>query len=143
MKDIIGRKIRAINLFVALASKQETQRQRISPACEALVKEESPRPDPSPAPVEIPLICKKTQCIICIGNERYSYEKRTRCFRRVSHMMDHVDNVHLKYQAADENFICHHPVCKSKGVVFSNVNLFKNHVAMVHGITLRKPRYID
>jgi hypothetical protein len=143
MKDIISRKIRAINLMVALASKQETQRQRPSPACEAPVKEESPDPDPSPTPVEIPLVCNKTQCIFCIGNQRYSYEKRTRSFRRVSHMMDHVENVHLKYLAADENFICHHPVCKSEDVVLNDVNHFKNHVQVVHGITLREPRFVD
>jgi hypothetical protein len=72
MKDIIGRKIRAINLMVALASRQETQKPRSSPAYEAPVKEESPRPEPSPMAVEeFPLVCEKTQCIICIGNERY------------------------------------------------------------------------
>jgi hypothetical protein len=135
--------IHAINLIVALASKQETQRQRTSPACEAPVKEESPGPDPSPTPVEIPLVCKKTQCIFCISNERYSYKMRTRSFRRVSHMMDHVENVHLKYLAADENFICHHPLCKSEDVVLNDVNLFKNHVARVYGITLREPSYVD
>jgi hypothetical protein len=94
IKDIIDRKICAINLIVALACRQETWRQRPSTSCKAPVKEESLCPDPFPAPVEIPLICKKTQCIFCIGNERYSYEKRTRSFRRISHMMDHVENVH-------------------------------------------------
>lgn len=142
IKDIISRKIRAINLFVALASKQETQRQRPSKACEAHIKEESPRPDPSPAPVEIPLVCNKTQCIFCIGNEKYSYEKRLRSFRRVSHMMDHVEKVHLKHLASDEKVICNHPVCKSKGVPLHNVNHFKNHVVRVHGITLREPSYM-
>ena len=94
--------------MVALASRQETQKPRSSPAYEAPVKEESPRPEPSPMAVEeFPLVCEKTQCIICIGNERYSYEKRSRCFQRVSHMMDHVENVHLKYQAADETVACH------------------------------------
>jgi hypothetical protein len=129
--------------MVALASKQETQRQRTSLACEAPVKEESPDPDPSPTPVEIPLVCNKTQCIFCIGNESYSYEKRTRSFRRVSHIMDYVESVHLKYLAADEKFICYHPVCKSEGVVLNDINHFKNHVARVHGITLREPRYVD
>ena len=80
MKDIISRKIRAINLFVALASKQETRRPRPSQAREATIKEESPRPDPSPMPVEIPLVCKKTQCIFRTSNEDYSYEQRTRSF---------------------------------------------------------------
>jgi hypothetical protein len=53
IKDIIGRKIRAVNLMVALASRQETQKPRSSPAYEAPVKVESPRPDHTP--VEIPL----------------------------------------------------------------------------------------
>lgn len=61
--DTISRKIRAINLIVALASKQETQRQRTSPACEALIKEESLHPNRSVTLVQIPLVCKKTQCI--------------------------------------------------------------------------------
>jgi hypothetical protein len=141
IKDIIGRKIRAINLFVTLASKQETQKQRPSKACEAEIKEESSSPDPCPTPVEIPLLCKKTQCIFCIGNEKYSYEKRLRSFRRVSHMMDHVEDVHLRYLAPDEKVICHHPMCRSE-VPFNNITLFKNHVATVHGIKLREPIYI-
>jgi hypothetical protein len=68
---------------------------------------------------------------------------RTRSFRRVSYIMDHVENVHLKYLAVDENFICHYPVYKSKDMVLNDVNLFKNHVARVHSITLREPSYID
>ena len=58
-------------------------------------------------------------------------------------MMDHVENVHLKYLAADENFICHHPVCKSEDVVLNDVNHFKNYVQVVHRITLREPRFVD
>lgn len=135
MKDIIRRKTRAINLMVALASKQETPRQQPSLACKIPVKEESPDLDPSPAPMEFPIICHKTQCIFCIGNEQYPFEKRARSFRRVSHMMDHVENVHLKLLPADK-IPCHHPVCKSE-VLFNNVNHFKNHVARVHGIMLR------
>ena len=142
MKDMIHRKTRAINLMVALASRQETQKPRSSPAYEAPMKEESPRPESPPLPTEFPLICHRTQCIICIGNERYSHEKRTRCFPRPSHMMDHVENVHLKYRAANERINCDHPVCRSNGIVLNDVKLFKNHVATVHGIKLREPRYI-
>ena len=60
MKDIISRKIRAINLFVALVSKQETQKRRPSKTYEALIKEESPRPVPSPKPIKIAIVCKMT-----------------------------------------------------------------------------------
>jgi hypothetical protein len=41
IRNIIYRKICAINLMVALTFRQETQRQRTSLACEAPVKEES------------------------------------------------------------------------------------------------------
>lgn len=58
-------------------------------------------------------------------------------------MMDHVENVHLKYVATDEKFICYHPVCKSEGVLLDNTNHFKNHAARVHGIILREPSYVD
>jgi hypothetical protein len=118
IKNIIDRKIHAINLMVALASKQEPQRQRASPICDAPVKEESPHPDPESTPVAIPLVCEKTQCIICIGEERYSYGYRTRRFRRVSHMMDHVENVHLKYQPANKGSSVTIP-CVSQRVWFS------------------------
>lgn len=107
------------------------------------MKEESLHPNPSPTPVDIPLVYNKTQCIFCIGNEKYSYEKRTRSFRRVSHMMDHVEKVHLKYISLDEKVICHHPVYKSQGLVLNGVNHFKNHVQVVHETILREPRFVD
>jgi hypothetical protein len=59
-----------------------------------------------------------------------------RTFSRVLHMIDHMENVHLRYQLANENFICNHPIYKSKGLVLNNVNLFKNHMKVIYGITL-------
>jgi Protein of unknown function (DUF3435) len=140
-QDIVSRKVSAINLFVALASRQEfqtrTRKPRSVPASKDLIKGESPAPEPFPPPGEFPLVCKKTQCIICIGNERLSYEQRTRTFKRVSHMWDHVEDVHLSKLTAEGPFICHHPVCKARGWVVNKVMWFKNHVARVHEINLR------
>jgi hypothetical protein len=140
-QGIVSRKVSAINLFVALASRQElqTRQPRSAPAYKGSLKEESPAPalDPSPPPSKFPLVCEKTQCIFCIGNERLSYEQRTRKFRRVSHMMDHVENFHLRGVSADEKIICHHPLCKAEGLVLQNVIHFKNHIATVHKINLR------
>ncbi|PQE08398.1 hypothetical protein CJF32_00002529 [Rutstroemia sp. NJR-2017a WRK4] len=73
-------------------------------------KKESPAPASSPSPDEFPVVCAKTQCIICIGNNRLSYEQRTRSFRRVAHMWDHIENVHLRGQVANGAFVCHHPI---------------------------------
>jgi hypothetical protein len=142
-QTIVARKVSAINLMVALASRQEfqTRKPRSPPAYKDPVKEESPVPapalDPFPQPDKFPLVCKKTQCIICIGNERLPYEQRTRTFRRVSHMMDHVENLHLSKQPTDQKIICHHPMCKAEGLVLNSVMHFKNHVAAVHRISLR------
>jgi hypothetical protein len=140
-QDIVSRKVSGINLFVALASRQEfqtrTRKPRSVPASKDLIKKESPAPEPFPPPGEFPLVCEKTQCIICIGNERLSYEQRTRTFKRVSHMWDHVEDVHLSKLTAEGPFICHHPVCKAQGWVVDKVMWFKNHVARVHEINLR------
>jgi hypothetical protein len=138
-QDIVSRKVLAINLMVALASRQEFQarKPRFAAAPQVLVKKE-PDPEPFPQPHDFPLVCQKTQCIICIGNERLPYEERTRAIRRVSHMMDHVENLHLSKQPADQRIVCHHPVCKADGLVLNHMMYFKYHVATVHGISLRK-----
>jgi hypothetical protein len=138
---IVARKVTAINLMVALASRQEfqirTRKSRSVPASIGLLKKESPAPEPSQPPDEFPVVCKKTQCIICIGNERLSYEQRTRTFKRVSNMWDHVEDVHLSKEPAKQRIICDHPVCKAQGLVLDHVMHFKNHVARVHKINLR------
>jgi hypothetical protein len=138
-QDIVSRKISAINLMVALASRQEvqTRKPRLALILKDTDKKESPAPASSPSPDEFPVVCAKTQCIICIGNERLSYEQRTRTFRRVAHMWDHVENVHLRNQAADGAFVCYHPICKAEGLVLDNMIQFKSHVARTHGIELR------
>jgi hypothetical protein len=137
-EDITARKVLAINCMVALASRQVPQTHKPIPACGDLVKKEplsSPNSQPFPQLDEFPLTLGNTQCIFCIGNERYPYDQRTRTFKRVSHMRDHVESVHLK--RLDQLIHCSHPVCKAQGLVFSSVTDFKNHVATVHRVNLR------
>jgi hypothetical protein len=140
-QEIVSWKIHAVDAMTALASRQEpqTRKPQPAPACGVLVKKEPSPPPPSPDPFpqldEFPLILGKTQCIFCIGNERYTYDKRTRAFKRVSHMWDHIENLHLKH--LDQQIPCDHPVCKAQGVVLKSVMLFKNHVAIVHKVDLR------
>ena len=138
-QDTVARKILAIDAMTALASRQElqTRKPRSAPAHEVLIKKESPAPTPEPFPQldEFPLVLGKTQCIFCIGNERYTYNKRTRSFKRVSHMWDHVENLHLKY--LEKLISCGHPICKAQGMAFNTVMVFKNHVATVHKVDLR------
>jgi hypothetical protein len=140
---VVARKVYAINLMIALASRQElmTRQRRSAPAYKDPLKEESPVPAPDPflPPDRFPLVCEKKQCIICIGNERLPYKQRTRAFKRVSHMWDHVEDVHLKRLQPGERPVCQHPQCSAggKGLFFDNIMLFKNHVATIHEIDLR------
>src|SRR5438045_4398387 len=116
--------------MTALCHKREVpcryQRQ-VTPLQELNLKQESP--DPSP----FPLVCKKTQCPFCIGDE----SKRATSFCRPSKMMDHVERAHLRGIVADRKISCRHPVCQSSRLVLNNLMHFKNHVTTVRGITLR------
>jgi len=107
-KDIVRRRIRAVNLMVALCSRREVPRpkQRLPTSRQDPIKEESPDPEP------FPLLCAKTQCPICIGDERMTYTRRTFCYGRPSHMMDHVERAHLRGVSADQTISCRHPVCQ-------------------------------
>ncbi|KAH8585353.1 hypothetical protein B0O99DRAFT_696587 [Bisporella sp. PMI_857] len=109
---IVARKVSAINLIVALASRQEfqTRKPRSAPAPKNLVKEKSPAPELFLPPDEFPVICKKTQCIFCTGNEQLPYKQRTRTFKRVSHIWNHVENVHLCKVPAEQRIIYSHPI---------------------------------
>ncbi|KJZ69134.1 hypothetical protein HIM_11481 [Hirsutella minnesotensis 3608] len=98
-KDITDRKIRAIDIMVLLASRREVRQQpRPSPPCEEDNREGSPDAEPLPKLEEIPLVLRKTQCIYCVGDEQLAYVDRVRAFNRVSHMMDHVEKVHLRHE---------------------------------------------
>jgi hypothetical protein len=85
---------------------------------------------------EFPLIYRPTQCPICIGDKRKSYDERVREFARPATMMDHVD-AHLKYRKPNAPIHCHHPICMAKGVILETLVAFKNHTARTHGINLR------
>ncbi|KAH8586626.1 hypothetical protein B0O99DRAFT_602324 [Bisporella sp. PMI_857] len=136
---IVARKVSAINLIVTLASRQkfQTRKPRSALAFKDLVKKVFSALNLFLPPDEFPIVCKKTQCILCIGNERLSYMQRTRTFKRVSHMWDYVENIHLCKVPVEQQIICNYPVCKADGLVLDNVTYFKNHVATVYKIDLR------
>jgi len=137
-EDIIRRQIRAIDQMVALCSQREDPqpKQRLPTFCQDLIKEESPEPE-LPDPELFPLVCAKTQCPICISNERLTYSSQTFCYKRPSHMIDHVERAHLQKIPPGQQIHCDHLVCKSEGLVLNNIMHFKNHVARVHRISLR------
>ncbi|PQE33435.1 hypothetical protein CJF32_00011105 [Rutstroemia sp. NJR-2017a WRK4] len=83
-----------------------------------------------------PLLCKKTQCIIYIGDGRSTYKYRTRTYATPHKMMNHMES-HLKDVPKFQRISCTHPVCQSEGLVLKHLQHFKSHVQAVHGISLR------
>ncbi|KAH6711266.1 hypothetical protein BKA61DRAFT_435363, partial [Leptodontidium sp. MPI-SDFR-AT-0119] len=63
-----------------------------------------------------PLVCGKTQCVFCIGDESRGYEERVGSYCRPSNMTDHVERDHLKAKDPQAKIECCHPTCKSKGL---------------------------
>lgn len=130
--DIVKRRIQIAGLMLALCSRREAPRRynpRVALPSTLVIKEESPAVEP------FPLICEKTQCIFfCTGKEK----KKT--FSRPAKMMDHVES-HLRRELGP-TVACRHPVCEAARLVLETVNQFKYHVQVVHGITLRDPRYV-
>jgi hypothetical protein len=138
LQDIVSRKVLAIDLIVVLASRQEFQACKLhfAPAPQVLVKKE-PDPEPFLQPYNFPLVCQKTQYIICIRNKQLLYKEQIRAFQHILYMMDHVENLHLSKQPADQKIICHYPIYKAERLVLNYMIYFKHHVATVYRISLR------
>ncbi|KGQ02691.1 hypothetical protein BB8028_0007g00480 [Beauveria bassiana] len=143
LEEITGRKIRAIDGMVRLASCREVRRpQSVSPH-DASRESSSEMAESKfviePEPFEgIPLLLGKTQCIYCVGDERLARKTRLRKFKRTQHMMDHVESVHLRHEEKNITFVCRHPKCRHLGDFLPTLDSFKNHVRTVHGVKLRK-----
>ncbi|KFZ25256.1 hypothetical protein V502_00270 [Pseudogymnoascus sp. VKM F-4520 (FW-2644)] len=83
-RDIVMRRIRAIDTMVALSGRQvQCHKSQLSKSSSASSLGESPMvKEESPVPNTFPLICEKTQCIFCIGDDRQSYDRRMRKFSK-------------------------------------------------------------
>ncbi len=115
-RDIAMRRISAIDTKVALSRRQEVQchKSHLNKSSSGFSLEGSPVPkEESQVPNFFPLICEKTRCIFCIGDDRQSYDRRTQTFSKPDKMMNHVER-HLKRKTAG-SFECCHPICKAKG----------------------------
>ncbi|KAH7016562.1 FluG domain-containing protein [Microdochium trichocladiopsis] len=89
---------------------------------------------------DFPLLMRNTQCPRCIGDQSLTYKQRTFAYSRPGSMNDHFRKVHLgkleeEQQAA--SLICDHPKCIADKVTFKNLDHFKHHVQVKHGVWLR------
>ncbi|KAF7944137.1 hypothetical protein EAE96_010541 [Botrytis aclada] len=134
-QDAVKLRIRAANLMLALCGCREIPQRYMRRAkipAQSIIEKDLPETDPF-----FPLVCSKSQCPFCIGDETRSYEQRIGSFCRPAKMMDHVERVHLKGQDSGARMKCYHPICKSQGLVLKHLEHFKSHVQSVHRVTLR------
>ena|ERR1700728_426444 len=108
--------------MVALCSQREIPqpKQRLPTFCWDLIKEESPEPELLD-PELFSLVCEKTQCLICIIDERLTYSSRTFCYKRLSYMMDHIERAYLQKIPPGQQIDCYHPVCKFEGLALNSI----------------------
>ena len=135
-----ARRVETLRARVTLCGRQESRRRRpesTQPSREPMTPPKTSREDSEGDRHDrFPLVCKPTQCIFCLGNERKSYQGRTAEYARPNKMMNEVER-HLKRFASDDPVPCPHPQCTASELVLPRVAAFKNHTAMVHKILLR------
>jgi hypothetical protein len=70
-------------------------------------------------------------CLICIGNEEFSYERRMRHIPRKDVLKKHVET-HFRLPELQSGFACRHPSCSD--MLFDSVH-FKRHALDIHGVS--------
>ena len=78
----------------------------------------------------LPLVCKPTQCLFCLGNTSLPYEERIWKFSTKYSLQRHFDHYHCFKSGEPCPFP--HPECAR--FIPDNKMHFKNHAARVHGI---------
>lgn len=68
-------------------------------------------------------------CLICVGNEEFTYERRLKPWRKDS-LKRHI-KVHFKETQYQDKFECRHPACSEK---LYGIGHFMRHALDVHGV---------
>jgi hypothetical protein len=78
-----------------------------------------------------PIVAPHPICLICIGNEAFSDERRMRCIPRKDVLKKHVET-HFRLNELQSESQCRHPRCS---VVLVDMMHFKRHALEVHGVS--------
>lgn len=79
---------------------------------------------------DFPIVLPHPACLICIGNEELSYERRLRHVPRKDVLKKHV-KVHFKEPQYHSEFECRHPSCKE---ILHGTRHFMRHALDEHGV---------
>lgn len=103
------RRITAINALVALCKKQESQGFRRRKAETKVIKEQTSVSPPPSLSETLPVVCKATQCIFCLGNEGLSVRDRMKTFAARGDLKKHFHRKHLRHHQDGQPIACPHP----------------------------------
>tara|TARA_R110002003_G_scaffold54_2_gene4683 strand:- start:271 stop:1296 length:1026 start_codon:yes stop_codon:yes gene_type:complete len=78
-----------------------------------------------------PTVLPHPVCLICIGNEEFSYERRMRHVPRKDVLKKHVE-IHFRLPEFQSGFPCRHPNCSDMLVDMMH---FKRHALNIHGVS--------
>ncbi|CAN9211393.1 unnamed protein product [Alternaria alternata] len=102
----------------------ETEKEELNAArCENATEAWSRQLFPTVAPHPI--------CLICIGNDEFSDERRMRCIPRKDVLNKHVET-HFRLAELQSEFQCRHPRCSK---MLMDMMHFKRHALDVHGVS--------
>lgn len=127
LEEECRRRVEAINALTALCRLQEARRPRRI----RLKRDVKPLSvlDPPGLPDSIPIECKATQCIFCLGEERLPAVTRLKSFHSRGALKKHIQRKHLQHHSNSKPIACPHPRYYVK--LRDKMHL-QNHAALVH-----------
>jgi len=127
------RRAKAINALKTLCNLQEGRRFRRrthSASTNKLTQETLPAAlQPPSLSDSLPVECKPTQCIFCLGSEGLPAEVRLKSFHSCGDLKKHFQRKHLRHHPKDQPIECPHPRCK---VTLDHTMHLQNHAETVH-----------
>ena len=82
------------------------------------------------------LICRSIQFSFCLDEKCKFYENQTFEYCKLNKMMKHVQKMHLRKYASNDEINCKHLTCKINSLTLSSVMTFKHHIVKMHQINL-------
>ena len=123
------RRGKAIHALMALCKKQESQGFRRCRRDSTVKEEQTSVSPPASLSETLPVECKATQCIFCLGNEELPDAKRLKPFASRGDLKKHFHRKHLRHHPDGQPIACPHPRCD---VILNGAMLLQNHAEVVH-----------
>lgn len=128
------RRVEAIKALTALCNLQESRRSYLQARSAPKINDNG---DETSTTIlhqtslleSIPIECKPTQCIFCLGLEGLPIEQRLKSFHSTGDLKRHFQRKHLRHHPKGQSIECPHPKCKAS---LKNTMHLQSHAELVH-----------